>query len=106
MRKPPRHPPHFSTAVYNHKCDETIRGHVFCSFIALVVMHEIGRRLRAKDLKLEWEDVKQDLEALAEVEIEQGNERYWLRTEMVGTAGKVLQAVRVGMPQRLRPAED
>ena len=28
-----------------HKCDETIRGHVFCSFLALVLRKELDRRL-------------------------------------------------------------
>ena len=27
-----------------HKCDETIRGHVFCSFLALVLRQELGFR--------------------------------------------------------------
>ena len=30
-----------------HKCDETIRGHVFCSFLALVLKKELYRRLEA-----------------------------------------------------------
>ena len=88
-----------------HKCDQTIRGHVFASFLALVVMHEIDRRLTAKGLKLEWEDVKQDLDALSEVEVADGADRYWLRTELKGVAGKVLQAVRVAMPLKVRRAD-
>jgi hypothetical protein len=88
-----------------HKCDHTIRGHVFASFLALVVMHEIDRRLTAKGLKLEWEDVKQDLDALSEVEVADGADRYWLRTELKGVAGKVLQAVRVAMPLKVRRAD-
>ena len=31
-----------------HKCDETIRGHVFCSFLALLLRKELQDRL-AKD---------------------------------------------------------
>ncbi len=29
-----------------HKCDETIRGHVFCSFLALLLKAELEKRLR------------------------------------------------------------
>src|SRR5208283_5955132 len=47
-----------------HKCDETIRGHVFCSFLALVLMRELEGRLAAKELNLEWADVLRDLDAL------------------------------------------
>jgi len=31
-----------------HKCDETIRGHVFCSFLALVMMRELQERMDDK----------------------------------------------------------
>lgn len=86
-----------------HKCDETIMGHVFCSFLALVVMHELDRRLAAKGLKLEWEDVKQDLAAIAEVEVFEGADRYWLRSELQGVAGKVLSACGVRVPPAVRP---
>ena len=87
-----------------HKRDETIMGHVFCSFLALVVMHEIDCRLAAKGLDLEWEDVKQDLEALAEVEVFEGEGRHWLRTELRGVAGKVFPACGVRIPAMVRPA--
>jgi len=87
-----------------HKCDETILGHVFCSFLALVVMHELDARLAAKGLKLEWEDVKQDLEALSEVEVFDGADAYWLRTEFVGVTGKVFQALGIAAPPTCRPA--
>lgn len=87
-----------------HKRDETILGHVFASFLALVVMHEMDRRLAAKGLKLEWEDVKQDLEVLTEVEVFEGNDAYWLRTEFAGVASKVFAAVGIGAPPTVRRA--
>jgi len=31
-----------------HKCDETIRGHVFCSFLALLLRKELEDRWRAR----------------------------------------------------------
>ena len=40
-----------------HKCDETIRGHVFCSFLALLLRKELEDRLACKEWKLEWADV-------------------------------------------------
>jgi len=36
-----------------HKCDETIRGHVFCSFLALVLRQELGARLAKDDHNFE-----------------------------------------------------
>jgi transposase len=36
-----------------HKRDETIRGHVFCSFLALVIRQELERRLDERGWTLE-----------------------------------------------------
>ncbi len=42
-----------------HKCDETIRGHVFCSFLALVLRKELDRVLEKAAYRFEWEDGSQ-----------------------------------------------
>jgi hypothetical protein len=73
--------------------------------VALVVMHEMDRRLAAKGYKFEWEDVKRDLDALSEVEVADGNDRYWLRTEFVGATGKALQALGIAAPAKVRRAD-
>lgn len=88
-----------------HKCDETIRGHVFCSFLALVLMKELQDRLEAKGYALEWANVIRDLDRLEEVEIEQDGKRFVLRTHTSGTCGKVFQAAGVGLPPTLRQIE-
>ena len=44
-----------------HQRDETIRGHVFCSFLALVLSKELYRRLEKAGHDFEWADIKQDL---------------------------------------------
>ncbi|MBN2249004.1 MAG: IS1634 family transposase, partial [Campylobacterales bacterium] len=53
-----------------HQKDENIRGHVFCSFLALVLRKELDRRLQKGGHSFEWADIKQDLKALQEVEIQ------------------------------------
>ena len=81
-----------------HKCDETIRGHVFCSFLALVLRQELQARLKARGHELEWADVIGDLDRLQMVEVEQDGKRFLLRSEAQGTCGKVFQAVGVALP--------
>jgi transposase len=81
-----------------HKCDETIRGHVFCSFLALVLRQELQARLEKRGDKLEWADVISDLDRLQMVEVEQDGKRFLLRSEAEGTCGKVFQAVSVALP--------
>lgn len=86
-----------------HQWDATITGHVFCSFLALVLMDELQRRVQARGWKLEWDVMRQDLAALAEVEVRDGTEWYLLRTALQGVAGKVLQAAGVAIPPPVRP---
>ena len=87
-----------------HKCDETIRGHVFCSYLALALRVELRTRLDAKGWKLEWHDVLRDLGHLLEIEITVHGKGYMLRTETHGVAGKVAQACGVALPPILRKA--
>ena len=86
-----------------HHWDDTIRGHVFCSFLTLLLADEMKRRLAARGWKVEWKQLCQDLEALSEVEVHQGQESYLLRTQLQGVAGKALQAAGVAIPPSVRP---
>jgi hypothetical protein len=81
-----------------HQRDETIRGHVFCSFLALLLRHELQARLKARGQELEWAEVIEDLERVQYVEVEHTGKRFLLRSELQGTAGRVLQAVGVAAP--------
>jgi hypothetical protein len=81
-----------------HKCDETIRGHVFCSFLALVLRQELQARLEERGHVLEWADVICDLDRLQVADVEQDGKRFLLRSEVQGTCGPVFQAMGVAVP--------
>ncbi|MEW5980146.1 MAG: IS1634 family transposase [Acidobacteriota bacterium] len=85
-----------------HKRDETILGHVFCSFLSFFLMKELQSRAERLGYVLEWADVIRDLNRLQETELEQDGKRFLLRTEATGTTGKVFQAAGVAMPPTVR----
>ncbi|MHB2009809.1 MAG: hypothetical protein ACYCOX_17440, partial [Acidobacteriaceae bacterium] len=85
-----------------HKCDETIRGHVFCSFLALLLRKELDDRLARKGWKLEWADVVRDLDNLVEMEVSINGKGYVFRGQTPGVTGKVFQACAVALPPILR----
>jgi len=85
-----------------HKRDETIRGHVFCSFLALVLRKELDRRLESAGHLFEWEDIKRDLSALQEVTVEENGKSLAVRTACAGCCGKVFQSVGVALPPTIR----
>jgi len=85
-----------------HQCDETIRGHVFCSFLALVLRKELQGRLEKSGYDFEWSHIKQDLKALQRVEIEENGRQLAIRTQSQGNCGKIFQAVGVVMPPTIK----
>ena len=85
-----------------HRRDETIRGHVFCSFLALLLRKELEDQLANKQWKLEWDDIIRDLNNLVEMEVSINGKGYSFRGQMSGGTGKVFQACGVAMPPMLR----
>ena len=91
--------------IYHHH-DETIRGHVFCSFLALVLRKELQERLTAAGYSPEWADVLRDLESLQWVNVEHHGKHFRLRSESRGVCSQVFQAVGVAFPPTLEQRMD
>ena len=89
-----------------HKCDETIRGHVFCSYLALLLRTELQDRLEAQGDKLEWEELLRDLEALQYAVVDNQEKRFLLRSDLAGTTAAVFRAVGVAIPPSVQKTEE
>ena len=90
--------------IYHHR-DETIRGHVFCSFLALLLRQELQARLAARGHHFEWSDILRDLERVQYVEVDQAGKHYLLRSELQGTAGHIFQSVGVAVPPTVQEVQ-
>jgi len=86
------------TRPIHHHRDETIRGHVFCSFLALVLRKELHDRLALGGEKFEWAEILRDLEALQYVEVEHQGKRFRLRSEAQGSCNAVFRSAGVAIP--------
>lgn len=84
-----------------HKYDATIRGHIFCSFLALVLMKALDRCLEKANLHLEWQDLLRDLKALQIMRIQENQKVFWLRSQLQGCCASVFRAVGVAIPPLL-----
>jgi hypothetical protein len=93
-----------STRPIFHHYDATICGHVFVSFLALMLLHELDVRQDRRKEKAEWSDIRRDLEALQEIEVIQNGKRYWLRTPFRKAATAACRAVGVAIPPSIREA--
>jgi hypothetical protein len=83
-----------------HQCDAAIVGHLFCSFLALVLRKALDERLDAAGAELEWGDIVRDLDRVEEVTVDQGGKRFVLRTQAPGYAGVICKAVGVALLPR------
>jgi len=64
-----------------HRTDAAIRGHIGCTFLALLLRKELLDRLAAhREAVLEWHNIIDDLLDLSAVEVEQDGRRALLRT--------------------------
>ena len=96
----------FATRPIFHKLDETIRGHVSCSFLALVLKKELEDRIATLGHASSWPNVLADLDSLAETEVEQDGKRFLLRTPPRPAATVALRAAGVALPPTVRQLAD
>ena len=89
-----------------HKTDEAIRGHVFCSFLALVLRKELGRHLELSGMNYEWFDIKQDLNNLREITIDDGGKEVTIRTKAKGVCSSVFRSMGMALPPTIQPGSN
>ena len=104
----------FATRPIFHRLDETIRGHVSCSFLALVMKKELEDRIsaiakpaadgNAAAESWSWPAILADLDSLTETEVEQDGKRFILRSAPRPAAGLALRAAGVALPPTSAPA--
>ncbi len=86
-----------------HKRDQTIRGHVFCSFLALVLRKELQDRLeRTGHGHLSWSDIVNGLRSISEFDLTTGGKTFTVRTSATGPAAHAITAAGVALPPVIR----
>lgn len=91
----------FDTRPIFHSSDAAIRGHVFCSFLALVLQKELLARCERHGLRPEWGRLLRDLDRLQSATVERDGKRFTTRTHVHGDVGRVFQAVGLALPPNI-----
>jgi transposase len=81
-----------------HKLDETIRGYVCCSFLALVLKKALEDRVASLGRVCSWPEIITDLDSLTETEIEHDGKRFVVRSAPRPAASLAFRAVGVALP--------
>jgi Transposase DDE domain len=87
-----------------HSSDAAIRGHVFCSFLALTMQKHLDDLLRQTGLAFEWKDLLRGLDRLAEVRIRHRAAEWLVRTDAEPAVAALFRAAHVALPPRARKA--
>ena len=87
-----------------HSSDAAIRGHVFCSFLALAMQKHLDDLLRQTGLGPEWKDLLRDLDRLAEVRIRHRGADWLVRADAAPAVAALFRADHVVLPPRARKA--
>ena len=86
-----------------HKLDDTIRGHVFASFLALVLKAELEQRIADLGRTASWAEILADLDSLTETEIAHDDKHFLVRSSPRPAASLALRAAGVALPPTVRP---
>src|SRR4029077_17794697 len=100
----------FSPRPIFHKLDETIRGHVFCSVLTLVLKKALEDRISALGHSGSWPQIIADLDSLTETEIEHDGKRFVVRFVVRSAprppASLAIRAAGVALPPTVRQVAD
>jgi transposase len=84
-----------------HQRDDTSMGHIVASFLALRLEVDLQQRLDERQVKVCWPDLLRDLVQAVTVELD--DQRYQLRTDMVGAAYQAFAVAGVRPPATVTP---
>ncbi|MDH7513760.1 MAG: IS1634 family transposase [Clostridiales bacterium] len=87
-----------STRPVYHQTAENTKGHVFCSYLALMLLIELRRRLKEEGEVPSWPEVIRDLRSLQAIKISIDDKSFLLRSEFEGVAHRCFMAAGVKPP--------
>jgi hypothetical protein len=87
-----------------HSSDAAIRGHVFCSFLALSMQKQLDDLMREAGVTPEWRDLLRDLDRLAQVRLRHRGADWLVRTDATPTLTRLFKHAHVALPPRARQA--
>ena len=85
-----------------HRWNETICGHVFCSFLALLLKHDLESRMRQAGMQWEWAEVIRGLDNLQQVQANFQGRSFLFRSQLQANASAAIRASGVALPPTLR----
>lgn len=93
------------TRPIHDELDEPLRGHVFCSFVALMLLKRLHARMEARGWGLHSEHLRGEFDDLQETTVRKSGKTFVIRSRTRGDTGKAIQAVGVAFGPIVRLCE-
>jgi hypothetical protein len=85
-----------------HSSDAAIRGHVFCSFLALTMQKHLEDLLRKSGIAPEWKALLRDLDRLQHVRIHHRDRDWLVRTDVAKPIAELFRHAHIALPSRAK----
>ena len=85
-----------------HSSDAAIRGHVFCSFLALAMQKYLDDLSIEAGVTPEWKELLRDLDRLQQVRLQYRGADWMVRTDAARTITALFRQAHVALPPRAR----
>jgi hypothetical protein len=85
-----------------HSSDAAIRGHMFCSFLALSMQKHLDDLAREAGVTPEWRQLLRDLARLQQVRLAHRGVDWLVRTDVAPNVAALFRAPHVALPPRAR----
>jgi transposase len=85
-----------------HSSDAAIRGHVFCSFLALAMQKHLDDLLRETGVTPEWKELLRDLDRLQNVRLEHRGADWLVRTDATRNVAALFRHAHIALPPRAK----
>jgi hypothetical protein len=83
-----------------HSSDAAIRGHVFCTFLALLLQKHLHDLAAAAGTVLEWTPLLRDLDSLQQARIRHGDKDWVVRTDAPPAVATMFRQAQIALPPR------
>lgn len=88
----------FDTRPIFHSSDAAIRGHVFCTFLALLLQKRLNDLARSAGSKVEWRTLLRELDQLSEARMRTSDRDWLIRTDATPAVAAIFRQANIALP--------
>ena len=92
----------FDTRPIFHSSDAAIRGHVFCTFLALLLQKRLNDLTSDAGSRVEWRTLLRELDQLSQARMLSSDKDWLIRTDATPDVAAIFRQAHVALPPRAR----